>query len=70
MSGNIVKFPFSASRNARARKPRAPRQMRARRVRVLTGERWEKMIACFEPEQQQAFMADVWKVVNRHFRKL
>jgi hypothetical protein len=26
--------------------------------------------ACFEPEQQQAFMADVWKLLNRHFRKL
>jgi hypothetical protein len=37
---------------------------------VPTGERWEDIIACFEPEQQQALMVDVWKVLNRHFRKL
>jgi hypothetical protein len=67
---NVVKFPVSVSRKAHARKPRAPLQTRARQVRVLTGERWEETIACFEPEQQQAFMADVWKLLNRHFRKL
>jgi hypothetical protein len=70
MSNNVVKFPIGVSRNAHARKTRAPLQMRVRQVRVLTGERWEEIIACFEPEQQQVFMADVWKLVNRHFRKL
>lgn len=43
---------------------------RTRQVRVLTGEKWEEIIACFTPEQQQAFMADVWDLLNRHFRKL
>jgi hypothetical protein len=70
MGSNVVKFPFSVSRRAHARKPRAPLQMRVRQVRVLTGERWEEIIACFEPEQQQALMADVWKLLNRHFRRL
>jgi hypothetical protein len=67
---NVVKFPFSVSRKAHARKPRAPLKMRDRKVRVLTGERWGEIIACFEPEEQQAFMADVWKLLNRHLRKL
>jgi hypothetical protein len=43
---------------------------RTRQVRVLTGEKWEQIIACFTPEQQQTFMADVWKLLNRDFRKL
>jgi hypothetical protein len=103
---NVIKFPFSVSRRAHARKPRASknstpeesRQLlssfergqlvkagiaRAREngVRIgrpphlvtdhiLTGERWEKMIVCLTREQQQALMVDVWKVLNRHFRKL
>jgi hypothetical protein len=72
MSSNVGKFPIGVSRKAHARKPRASLQTttRARQARVLTGERWEEIIACFEPEQQQAFMADVWKLLNRHFRKL
>jgi hypothetical protein len=89
MESNVVKFPFTASRRAFARKPRwskngTPEERDAKaagavanepprrtgQVRVLTGERWEEMIVCFTPEQQQAFMADVWKVINRHFRKL
>jgi hypothetical protein len=43
---------------------------RTSQVRLLTGEKWEEITACFTPEQQQAFMADVWRLLNRHFRKL
>jgi hypothetical protein len=43
---------------------------RTSQVRMLTGEKWEEITACFTPEQQQAFMADAWKLLNRHFRKL
>jgi hypothetical protein len=43
---------------------------RTRQVRVLKGAEWEELIACFTAEEKQALMADVWKVLNRHFRKL
>jgi hypothetical protein len=62
MENNVVKFP---SRRVQARKPR-----RAKPVHVMTGGQWEVVIACLTPEQQQAFMADVWKLLNRHLRKL
>jgi hypothetical protein len=39
-------------------------------VWVLTGAKWEELIACFTPNEQKAMMADVWKVLNHHFRKL
>lgn len=67
MQSNVVKFPVAVSRSVHSRK--TPYR-RVRQVRVLTGEKWEELIACFEPEQQQALIADVWKVLNRHFRKL
>jgi hypothetical protein len=83
---NVVKFPSSVSRHARrSRTSKNGTEVRAakgagavanepsrrtRQARVLTGERWEKMIVCFTPEQQQALMVDVWKLLNRHFRKL
>ena len=43
---------------------------RTRQVKVLAGERWDEIVACFTPDEQQAFMADVWKVLDRHLRKL
>jgi hypothetical protein len=64
-SMNVVKFPINVSRRVHSRKPR-----RTSPVRILTGEKWEEIVACLAPEQQQAFMADVWKLLNRHFRKL
>jgi hypothetical protein len=46
----------------------APAQ--TRQVRAITGEKWEEFLLIFTPEQQQAIMADAWKLLNRHFRKL
>jgi len=80
LNSNVVKFPCSVSRLIHSRKPRRSREAagaavneparRTSQVRFLTGEKWEEITACFTPVQQQAFMADVWRLLNRHFRKL
>jgi hypothetical protein len=79
-NGNIVKFPYSVSRRVYSKKARrskigtaasiAEHTCRTRLVKVLTGARWEEIIDCFTRDEQQALMVDVWKVLNRHFRKL
>jgi hypothetical protein len=39
--------------------------------RMMTGVDFEKFVRLLEePESQQAFMVDAWKLVNRHFRRL
>jgi hypothetical protein len=89
MDGNLVKFPYNASRRLYSRRLRksingTPEERAAkaaaavaneppaqtRPVRVMTGEKWEELLLIFTPEQQQAIMADAWKLLNRHFRKL
>jgi hypothetical protein len=76
MTAEIIKLPYSVIRGVHSRKPRrlgavANRPShRTRHVRVLTGEKWEEIVAYLPREQQQAFMAEVWKLINRQFRKL
>jgi hypothetical protein len=74
LNSNVVKFPCSVSRLVHSRKPRRSKKAagaalnepprRTGQVRLLTGEKWEEITACFTPEQQQAFMADVWKLTR------
>jgi hypothetical protein len=85
---NVVKFPYSVSRRAHSRKPRAsingtPEERAAKAAagvkekhvkpprRMMTGVDFEEFVRLLdEPEKQQAFMVDAWKLVNRHFRRL
>jgi hypothetical protein len=79
-NGNIVKLPYSVSRRVYSKKARgskngtaagiAAHTCRTRPVKVLTGANWEEIRDSFTPDEQRALMADVWKVLNRHFRKL
>jgi hypothetical protein len=39
--------------------------------RMMTGVDFDEFVRLLEdPERQQAFMVDAWKLVNRHFRRL
>jgi hypothetical protein len=67
--GELVKAGIARARENGVRIGRPPHLV-TDHVPALTGERWDKMIVCFTREQQQALMVDVWKVINRHFRKL
>jgi hypothetical protein len=69
----ILKFPDNAlrmSKNNRseggATKGRTVAKMPSRPVPVMTGVQWSEFIRLLRPDQQQAFMADVWKLVNRY----
>jgi hypothetical protein len=39
--------------------------------RMMTGVDFDEFVRLLdEPERQQAFMIDAWRLVNRHFRRL
>jgi hypothetical protein len=37
---------------------------------VMTGDQWSEFIRLLTPEEQQAFMADVWKLINLYCRRI
>jgi len=36
----------------------------------MTGDQWNEFIRLLTPEEQQAFMADVWKLINLCCRRI
>ena len=45
-------------------------KMPRRHVPVMTGDQWNEFIRLLTPEEQRAFMADVWKLINIHCRSI
>jgi hypothetical protein len=74
--GQILKFPDSASR--RALKRGMPREAAAatvtrlpsRHVPMMTGDQWNEFMRLLMPDEQLAFMADVWKVMAQHLWRM
>jgi hypothetical protein len=70
----ILKFPDSFSR----RTPRdctrevtvAGMEAKMPSLPAMTGDQWNEFIRLLTPEEQQAFMADVWKLINLHCRRI
>jgi hypothetical protein len=36
----------------------------------MTGVQWSEFIRLLRPDEQQAFMADVWELINRYCRRI
>jgi hypothetical protein len=69
----ILKFPNGASR--RTPKDGAPEEIAGTQVKmpslpVMTGDQWNEFIRLLTPEEQRAFMADVWKLINIYCRRI
>jgi hypothetical protein len=66
--GQILKFPDSVRRRSNDRTPEeaAPR----RHIPVITGDQWNEFIRRLTPDEQQAFMADLFKVVAWHLERI
>jgi len=70
----ILKFPDSFSR----RTPRdctrevtvAGMEAKMPSLPAMTGDQWNEFIRLLTPEEQQAFMADVWKLINLYCRRI
>ena len=69
----ILKFPDNVLRmsknnrsEGRAAKGRTVAKMPTRPVPVMTGVQWSEFVRLLRPDEQQAFMADVWKLINRY----
>jgi hypothetical protein len=37
---------------------------------IMTGDQWNEFIRLLTPEERQAFMADVWKLINLYCRRI
>jgi hypothetical protein len=76
--GQILKFPDRVRRlsndgtpqAASGKKDRTVAKMPNRPVPVMTGVQWGEFIRLLRPDEQQAFMADVWKLINRYCRRI
>ena len=81
--GEILKFPDNvlrmsknntpegrASKAAFGAKDRTVAKMPSRPVPVMTGVQWSEFIRLLRPDEQQAFMADVWKLINRYCQRI
>ena len=75
----ILKFPDSVRRRsndgtseaaASGKKDRTVAKMPGRHVPVMTGDQWREFIRLLTPDEQQAFMADVWKLINRYCERI
>jgi hypothetical protein len=72
----ILTFPDSVSRrmpsDGTPKKAAAATvtKMPSRHVPVMTGDQWNEFIRLLMPEERQAFMADVWKLINCHCRRI
>jgi hypothetical protein len=68
--GQILKFPNGASRRSKNRTfekvAGTVTEMPSRHVPVMTGNQWDEFIRLLTPDEQQAFMSDLWKLVSRH----
>ena len=45
-------------------------RMPRRHVLVMTGDQWSEFIRLLTPDEQQAFMGDVWKLINCHCMRI
>jgi hypothetical protein len=70
----ILKFPDSVSR--RTSRDGTPEEAIARTEAkmpsppIMTGDQWNEFIRLLTPEEQQAFMGDVWKLINLYCRRI
>jgi hypothetical protein len=72
----ILKFPDSVSR--RTPKVGTPKKaaagtvtkMPSRYVPALTGDQWNEFIRLLTPDEQQAFLDDVWKLIDRYCQRI
>ena len=79
----ILKFPDNVLRMSKNKTPEG-RTARAvsgtkdgtvaktpsRPIPVMTGVQWSEFIRLLRPDEQQAFMADVWKLINRYCQRI
>ena len=79
----ILKFPDNVLRMSKNKTPtgRAAKaafgtkdgrvaKMPSRPVPVMTGVQWSEFIRLLRPDEHQAFMADVWKLMNRYCQRI
>ena len=75
----VLKFPDIVSRRSRDRVPKraapgtrdgAKTEMPSRRIPVMTGDQWNEFMRLLTPDEQQAFMADVFEVMTQHLRRI
>ena len=72
--GQILKFPNIARRRSDGAPKKAAAatvtRLPSRHAPVLTGDQWNEFMRLLMPDEQLAFMADVWKVMAQHLWRI
>jgi hypothetical protein len=70
----ILKFPDSVSRrtpkDGTLEEAVAGMEAEMPSLATMTGDQWNEFIRLLTPEEQQAFVADVWKLINFYCRRI
>jgi hypothetical protein len=70
----ILKFPDRVSRRTpkygTPKEAVAGTEAKMPSLPAMTGDQWSEFIRLLTPEEQQAFMADVWKLINLYCRRI
>jgi hypothetical protein len=75
----VLKFPDRVRRRsndgapeaaASGKKHRTVTKMPSPRVPVMTGDQWREFIRLLTPDEQQAFMTDVWNLIEGYCHRL
>jgi len=74
-SGQILKFPNSARPRSHDGAPKKAAAATVTRlpsphVPMMTGDQWNEFMRLLMPDEQLAFMADVWKVMAQHLWRM
>jgi hypothetical protein len=77
--GEVLKFPDGVRRRsndgaseaaASGKKNRTVTKMPSLRVPVMTGDQWREFIRLLTPDEQQAFMTDVWNLIEGYCHRI
>jgi hypothetical protein len=63
----ILKFPSVSRRTPKDGTPEEAvpgTEAKMPSLPVMTGDQWSEFLRLLTPEEQQAFMGDVWKLIN------
>ena len=75
----VLKFPDRVRRRsndsasetaASGKKDRTVTKMPSPRVPVMTGDQWREFIRLLTPDEQQAFMTDVWNLIEGYCHRI
>jgi hypothetical protein len=67
---NVLRMSKNSTPEQRATKAGTVANMPSRPVPPMTGDQWNEFVRLLRPDEQQAFLTDVWKLINRYCQRI